>query len=438
MTPSNLLILLLLAPAVEIPLPRPGVERRATLSGATADRYFVDLAKDMAVSARIEQEAIAVVVQGEAPTGETLLSFDAPTGSVGPEDVAFVSGEGGRFSLRVRPYEPTARAGSYRLLVTELRPARARDRDLMAARRDLARGYERRNAFDYVPARQAGEHALELLLLSFGPDAVETSAAYDLLGYVYDEVGLFDRGADMFAAALRIRQRAPGVADSVRNETESNLAWLELAAGRFPEAERRFRSVAERRESAGSPEASRADNARTGQAAALRRLRRLPEAEALLRGVAARSEKQLGARSPRLDHVLRQLGLTLIDSDRAAEGESVCSRALGLPRSDKWGEMGRAYDLRCVGVAMAKQGRRAEAEPRLAEALAICTRELGASSLCAAETIAEQGRLARGSGALARANEALAEAIRIRAAVLPPTHPDLVEVERELAEIRAQ
>lgn len=419
------------APA-EARLPEPGVELRQEIGGAAAHRYLVDLGKDVALSATVLQEDIDLVVEVRDAKDALLLRFDSPNGANGPEPVAWVSGAGGRFTVIVRPYSPAGQPGHYRLTTLKSRPATDRDRDLMAARIEIGRGYERRGAFDYAVARTAGERGLELMQRAAGPDALETSDAYDLLGYVYDEIGLYDRGVAMFAKSLAIRQRAAEVSDNSRLGTEANLAWLELAAGRYADAEARFRSLAERRTRAGGLDA--AENALTGQSTALVQLGRHAEAEVLMRGVVERAQKR-SASGAAPNYALRQWGLALAGAGKAQEAEAVCTRASKLPRHDLWDESGLGLDLRCLGTALAAQGRYAEADARFGEALAICTRLRGESSLCAADTLEERAGAARASGDAARSRADYEKALRIRSAVLPATHPLVVDVRRALVEV---
>jgi tetratricopeptide (TPR) repeat protein len=424
---SAALVLLVALPAAE-PLPAPGAALRRSLDGKGVHRYEIELAKDSAASLRVDQAGIDVVVEVRGPDDTLLLSVDAPTGATGPEAAEWVSDDGGRFTIVVRPYLADAPRGEYVLTVSPTRTATARDRDLMWARRDLSLGYERRQAFDYGAARDAGERALAAMRRADGPRGLATADACDLLGYVYDEIGLYDRGAEMFATALSIRSESASVPASVVNETESNLAWLELAAGRYAEAEQRFRAVAERRLKAADGEVDRAPNALAGRSAALRHLGRSTEAAAVAKDALDRTEKNLGPNANALDHLLRHYALALVDGGRAVEGEAACRRALALPRSNRWDEMGRGYDLRCVGSALAAQGRYAEAEPLFAEALQICGTQRGADSLCAADVREDQGRAALRSGDEVTARVRFDEALRIRAAVLPPSHPDVVSL----------
>ncbi len=421
------------ATANDIPLPAPGGELRRDIDGAASHRYAVDLGKDVAFAATVVQEGIDLVVEVRDAREALLLRLDSPNGANGPEPVAWVSGAGGRFTLVVRPFAAAGPAGRYRLSVEGSRPATNRDRDLMAARIEIGRGYERREAFDYAAARASGERGLELLQRAAGPDALETSDAYDLLGYVYDEIGLYDRGVDMFARSLAIRQRA-GVSDGSRLGTEANLAWLELAAGRYADAEARFRSLAERRAKDGGLDA--AENALTGQSTALVRLGRHADAEALMRGVVERAEKR-SASGVAPNYALRQWGLALAGAGRPKEAEAVCTRASKLPRHDLWDESGLGLDLRCLGTALAAQGRFAEAEARFGDALSICTRLRGEDALCAADTLEERAQALGAAGDARRARSDYERALRIRSAVLSETHPLIADVKRALVGLSA-
>jgi hypothetical protein len=103
--------LLLLAAAPAEPLPAAGASVRRSLDGQGVHRYAVELPKDLAAALRVDQHGIDVVVEIRGPGEELLLSYAAPTGDVGPEQADWVSGEGGRFLVVVRPYLPDARRG---------------------------------------------------------------------------------------------------------------------------------------------------------------------------------------------------------------------------------------------------------------------------------------------------------------------------------------
>jgi glyoxylase-like metal-dependent hydrolase (beta-lactamase superfamily II) len=66
--------------------------------------------------------------------------------------------------------------------------------------------------------------------------------ALDVLGYVYDEIGEYERGREAFAGALAIREAAePGSARTLG--TRSDLGYLYLAGGEPAKAQQMFESV---------------------------------------------------------------------------------------------------------------------------------------------------------------------------------------------------
>jgi tetratricopeptide (TPR) repeat protein len=400
------------------------------ISGGEVHRYRIELEAASALEVHVDQIGVDVVVDVESPSGTRVASVDGHTGAWGVETVFLVAHEAGPWTLSVHPLAPDGR-GRTRTEVVLLRRATSADRERVAAREALARAWKSRSEFRYEDARRDGEAALETLNRAPQADVPEKTDALELLGYVYDEIGLFDRGADAFREVVE-RRRQSGSPRAAVLEMESNLAWLELGGGHYADAARRFGHVVEERRALAKTQALLPNGSLMGLGNALARLGRLDEAVTAFRSAVADYEAGPPSRRPDSAGALSELGRVFLRQGRLDDAESSCRRALELRHASGWGDLGRSSDLRCLGAVDAARKRWEEGEKKLGEALDLCKGRRGMQSLCAADSLEELGRLLSAREKPDEARERFADALRIKTAILPRTHPEVQELEREL------
>jgi glyoxylase-like metal-dependent hydrolase (beta-lactamase superfamily II)/tetratricopeptide (TPR) repeat protein len=228
-----------------------GIVSEGRLSGSATRQERITLRAGDFLSGAVEQDGIDLVVRVKGPGGATLLEVDSPNGTQGPEPVLLVAPVAGTYFVELQPLDPSAREGAYRLRLEAPRPATPRDRDLARARGLWASAWQERTIglagapgarAHYDKARAAGESALAGWRGLLGPRDPSVADALDILGYVYDEIGEYERGRDAFADALTIREAAePRSARTLG--TRSDLGYLYLATGDPVQAQRMFESV---------------------------------------------------------------------------------------------------------------------------------------------------------------------------------------------------
>jgi tetratricopeptide (TPR) repeat protein len=416
------------APTDSVLPARPGAAVERALAPQEQHRYALRLPADSAFEAAVLQIGVDVVVEVLDEDGRTAASIDGPNSSAGSETVFLVSPRAASWTLVVRPYTPEGN-GRYRIDVVSVRTATPDDHERAAARLELARAWSSRGALRYADARRESEAALERVRRVLPPDAPERVEACDLLGYVYDEIGLFDRGAEMFRESLAIRRRSASVPEAVVLENENNLAWLELGGGHYGDAAERFASVVARRDVLRRAGTLPPNGSLTGLGQALARLGRREEARAAL----GRAIAEYEAAGEEFAGPLSELGRLSLDEGRLDDAEADCRRAMGMRSKSAWSDLGRASDLRCLAAVDIAKKRFQDAREKLDRALALCEQRMGPDSLCAASARHDIARVAAARGDAGAAREALRHALRIRAMILPASHPEVVELQRELA-----
>jgi hypothetical protein len=118
-----------------------------TLQPGASHDYEVQLGRGESAQIVVRQQGVDVVVEVRAPDGKLIDAVDGPTGRNGDERVEIIALVGGRYSLRVRPFDANEPAGKYRLEVQALRSARETAK-LLRTRADA-----RKDAAEWLRAR---------------------------------------------------------------------------------------------------------------------------------------------------------------------------------------------------------------------------------------------------------------------------------------------
>ncbi|MBX7221584.1 MAG: CHAT domain-containing protein [Blastocatellia bacterium] len=124
--------------------PKPGAQTPTGLSvGAPLEKpmaggeqhlYQVRLRPSQLLQVTVVQKGIDVLVQVSDPQGKQLVEVDSPYGPRGPEIVKLIADSEGEYRLLVGSFDNTAKPGSYRIEVTEVRDASESDQRRISAR----------------------------------------------------------------------------------------------------------------------------------------------------------------------------------------------------------------------------------------------------------------------------------------------------------------
>src|SRR6266540_645981 len=140
---------------------------KGELAGGRQHAYRISLGADQFLKAIVEQQGIDVVAQVSGPDGKQILEFDSESRSQGREVVSLVAEAAGAFQLIVRPKLNGAPAGSYEILIEELRAATDTDRALHDARKQFEEALKLQRAGKYDEALSLVERAFSFRL-AFG------------------------------------------------------------------------------------------------------------------------------------------------------------------------------------------------------------------------------------------------------------------------------
>jgi CHAT domain-containing protein/tetratricopeptide (TPR) repeat protein len=176
----------------------PSAEHR--IGGSEAASLSIELAAGDFLGAIVEQDGIDLLVSLFDPQEKVVLEMDSPDDWAWEEELAWVAEQPGTYRLAVRPLDPKAAPGLYRIQVDGPRPARPEDRTRVEAVREMRAALD-----DYGRFERRLEHLEKALALwSELGDRHREAETLHLIGTALGELSRNEQASDRFhqAAAL--------------------------------------------------------------------------------------------------------------------------------------------------------------------------------------------------------------------------------------------
>ena len=175
--------------------------------------------------------------------------------------------------------------------------------------------------------------------------------------------GQFAEAAELHQQTFNASKRILGPEHPDTLRSMNNLARSLSAAGRFAEAADLNRQILEIRRRVLGPEYHDTLRSMSSLAECYRELGRLAEAEALFREASGAMKRVLGAEHPDTLQALAGLGATLLAQQKPADAEPILRQCLDAHTKIDASDWTTAAARSQLGVALARLGRFAEAEP---------------------------------------------------------------------------
>lgn len=295
-----------------------------------------------------------------------------------------------------------------------------------------------------------------------GADHLDTATALDDLGSAHLVAGNFAKAEPLLKRALAIRERTLGrkhlltadsrvglaalylstkrldaaspllvealaVVEEIRGPRHRDLisplrylGWLYTMQGRLDAAERTLKRAADL--VAASPSSPLAGDVHEDLGDVFRLEYRFAEAERAYASAVNASERQLGPMHPKVGRQLTKLGDIRLLLERVIPAEQAFRRALAIAvRAPP--DAGRATVVSGLGQTLQKQGRFAEAEPLLRDALALQKKLSGAEHAQTAEQMAILASLLADRGEIAEAERLYRQALAMSERIVGPDAP---------------
>ena len=211
------------------------------------------------------------------------------------------------------------------------------------------------------------------------PHDLETKAQMlDVMGTVYEGLGLYQRAESLLKQAVAIRRQVLGPEDSRTLTSASQLAWTISEAGRYGEAEKMGRELVGIENRVLGPDNRTVLVTESNLAWTLQLAGHLTEAESMYRQTLERQQRVLGMDDPDALESARRLAVVLEKQDRFAEAEKTYRQILDIRRRILGSEHPRTLKtMSDLGIVLTEEGRYVEAEQLLQQTLDGQTRILG-------------------------------------------------------------
>jgi eukaryotic-like serine/threonine-protein kinase len=278
-----------------------------------------------------------------------------------------------------------------------------------------------------VTAREILDKASKDIDTELAKDPQMKAQMLDLMGTVYEGLGLYPRAESLLKHAVDIRRDVLGIGHPDTLNSSSRLVRIFLEEGRYPEAEKMAREVIASQNRVLGPGSRDTLLTESILAWTLQRSGRSVEAEKLCRQVLEDQQHALGADDLDTLESDRLLAVILQSQNRLAEAEQKFRLTLDARRR----VLGPEHPLTLksmsdLGTILADEDRPAEAERVLNETLEVQSRVLGRDH---SETLGTLGNLAtvlQDEGRYAESEKLQKQVFQSSQRVLGPDHPDTV------------
>jgi serine/threonine-protein kinase len=346
---------------------RPMIERALELRRRTGQVGTPTFAEDLQILAR-------VVVTTDLDSAVTLRERAVETlraNVLGSDDPRLADALAGLLDLLVRRTGRSDPAIGEEALAIYEAAGSAYRAEVAGVLSTMAQAYAADRRFDdaETAALESVRRARELL----GPDHVSTAVAGAILAGIYDARQRFDDAIPVYLESLRVMERTIGPAHNQTLATRNNLATTLHQVGRLDEAAAIHRElVAAHRLRVGSDNHVSVASSLQNLATALKDLGRLGEADSL----AARAYDILVRTTTEGDYLpafplLTRTEILLESGDHARAAETAARALVILERNLPAGHFAQGVARCRIGAALLAQGRTAEGEQHVRDALEV-------------------------------------------------------------------
>jgi serine/threonine protein kinase len=313
----------------------------------------------------------------------------------------------------------------------------AKDPELQAQMMNvMGKVYENLGLFPRAHSLLTG--AVDIRRRVLGPRNPDTLTSMSNLGSVLDDEGHYAEAEKLLRETGDIQRRVLGPNHPDTLFSMNELGWALLNEGRHAEAEKLDRETLDIRRRVLGPEHPDTLRSMASLAGTLEQQGHYPEAEKLQRDVLDIDRRVLGPEHPGTLTAMLNLSVYLLDEGRYAEAEKLLRETGDIQRRVLGPEHeGTLLTMLDLSVTLTREGRYAEAEKLLRETGDIQRRVLGPeheetllTRVNLAETLGREGRYAE-------AEKLVRETGDIQRRVLGHNHPDTALSTETLAEIFA-
>jgi eukaryotic-like serine/threonine-protein kinase len=277
-------------------------------------------------------------------------------------------------------------------------------------------------------AQSLFERCVEIERKALGPENPETLSSMTLLSKSIREQGRFPEAEKLEEETLVTERKVLGAEDPRTVLTATQLAWTLKQEGRYAEAAKLDREALEIERRVLPPDSPQALSTINDLASALRSQGNYAEAQKLDRQTLETRQRVLGGDHPQTLDSMTHLASDLADEGLFADAEKVDQQAFGLSRRVYGPEHPYTLgEMTNLANDLESEGRFVEAEKLARQALEIQSRVLGPSHPQTVDAIDNLAEILRGEGRYSQAEKLDRQALDLRQRRIGPNHPHTLE-----------
>ena len=280
----------------------------------------------------------------------------------------------------------------------------------------------------YSRAQPLLERAVDIQKQVLGPEKRETLASLSDLGWTLDHEGKFTEAEKLERQALNSERRVLGPENRETLITMDNLGWTLLAEGRAAEAEKVDREAIAIERRVFGPADSLTISAMSNLGVTLSHQGKYPEAEQVQREVLELYTRALGPEAPDTLQAMDNLATTLYGEHHDPEAEKLQRQTLEIERRVLGPDHPfTAATLDNLALTLLREGHYADAEQFQKQALETERRVLGPEHPDTLLTMRNIAVTLSVSGHLDEGEELMRETLALQQRVLGPGHPETLK-----------
>lgn len=285
-----------------------------------------------------------------------------------------------------------------------------------------------------ITARQILDSASKQIDEGLAKDPETQSQLMDVMGEVYQNLGLYHSAQPLLEHALEIQRRIHGRRNSETLKLSNDLAWLFTLEGHFGQAEKLDRETLNAaRQALGQDDAQTLTSMRH-LAGVLYREGHFAQAESMNREVLNQERRVLGPEHPETLATINNLAVDLDSEGRFAEAEKFDRELLDAKRRVLGPEHpDTLVTMDSLGTVLQQEGNYAQAEKILREALDVDRRVLGPEHPGTLRTTSILANTLDHERRYREAEKMDRELLGAERRVLGPEHPDTLLTMNNLA-----
>jgi serine/threonine protein kinase/Tfp pilus assembly protein PilF len=308
----------------------------------------------------------------------------------------------------------------------------AEDPELQARMMDIM-GTVYDNLGLYPRAEALTRRSLDILRKSSGEENTESLRLENNLGNILYDEGHYAESEKLYRHAFESFRRQLGPENMRTLQTMDDLANAVYEQGRYTESEKLYRDALEISRRSLGPDHRETLIQYGNLANNLDAEGRYADAEALVREVLDARRRTLGPDHPETIRAMNDLAATLFLEGKYADAEALFRQTLDLRRRVEGPDHPETLlTIYNIAGAVQKQGRFAEAEKLYREALAAQTRVLGPENPDAVRTMTDLANTLADEGQFPSAIKLTKDALEMQRRTLGPEHPLTLQVLTDL------